>query len=187
MYMLLNYWQMFKYIRAADDIFDITRNLPYWLWDHIRLLYNQENKKFEVLSQWKYQVTTNFFLKFNISGQICLHWAEANLKGVAEFQNKKSRPLFTIIFKSKIVITRLKILVHYGGRSVKPLGEIWIICSFQTFFFFFFLKLNNFFFQQKNPLFKKVLKSLLDTYSGPKLCFGSRKVVWNRWGPLRTH
>ena len=29
-----------------------------------------------------------------------LHWAAATLKGLGEFQNKKSRPLFAIIFKS---------------------------------------------------------------------------------------
>ena len=31
------------------------------------------------------------------SGQIFLNWAAATLKGLGEFQNKKSRPLFTII------------------------------------------------------------------------------------------
>ena len=36
---------------------------------------------------------------FGHSGQIFLHWAAATLKGLGEFQNKKSRPLFTIIFK----------------------------------------------------------------------------------------
>ena len=35
------------------------------------------------------------------------------VKSGLEFQNrKKSRPLFTIIFKSKMVILRLEILVH---------------------------------------------------------------------------
>ena len=34
------------------------------------------------------------------------------VKGLAEFQNKDSRPLFTIIFKSKMSISRLEILVH---------------------------------------------------------------------------
>ena len=33
--------------------------------------------------------------KFGHSGQIFLHWAAATLKGLGEFQNKKSRPLFT--------------------------------------------------------------------------------------------
>ena len=38
--------------------------------------------------------------QFGHSGQIFLHWAAATaLKGLGEFQNKKSRPLFTIIFK----------------------------------------------------------------------------------------
>jgi hypothetical protein len=34
--------------------------------------------------------------QFGHSGQIFLHWAAAALK--SEFQNKKSRPIFTIIF-----------------------------------------------------------------------------------------
>ena len=37
--------------------------------------------------------------QFGHSGQIFLHWAAATLKGLSEFQNKKSRPLFTVIFK----------------------------------------------------------------------------------------
>ena len=37
--------------------------------------------------------------QFGHSGQIFLHWAAATLKGLGEFQNKKSKPLFTIIFK----------------------------------------------------------------------------------------
>ena len=39
--------------------------------------------------------------QFSLSGQIFLHWAAVTLKGLSEFQNKKSRPLFTIIFKLK--------------------------------------------------------------------------------------
>ena len=37
--------------------------------------------------------------QFGHSGQIFWHWAAATLKGLGEFLNKKSRPLFTIIFK----------------------------------------------------------------------------------------
>jgi hypothetical protein len=37
--------------------------------------------------------------QFSLSGQIFLHWAAATLKGLGEFQNKNSRPLFIIIFK----------------------------------------------------------------------------------------
>ena len=37
--------------------------------------------------------------QFSHSGQIFSHWAAATLKGLGELQNKKSRPLFTIIFK----------------------------------------------------------------------------------------
>jgi hypothetical protein len=37
--------------------------------------------------------------QFGHSGQIFLHWAAATLKGLGEFQNIKSRPLFSIIFK----------------------------------------------------------------------------------------
>ena len=40
-------------------------------------------------------------LFFGRSGQIFLHWSAATLKGLGEFQNKKSRPLFIIIFKLK--------------------------------------------------------------------------------------
>ena len=39
--------------------------------------------------------------QFGHCGQTFLHWAAATLKGLGEFQNKKSRPLFTIIFKKK--------------------------------------------------------------------------------------
>ena len=37
--------------------------------------------------------------QFGHSGQTFLHWAATTLKGLDEFQIKKSRPLFTIIFK----------------------------------------------------------------------------------------
>ena len=37
--------------------------------------------------------------QFSLSGQLFLYWAAATLKGLSEFQNKKSKPLFTIIFK----------------------------------------------------------------------------------------
>ena len=50
--------------------------------------------------------------QFGHSWQIFLYWAAASLKGLGEFQNKMSRPLFTFIFNQKIVITRLEILVH---------------------------------------------------------------------------
>ena len=55
--------------------------------------------------------------QFSLSGQIFLHWAAATLKGHVEFQNNFFRPLFTIIFKPKMVISRLKILVTYSSRS----------------------------------------------------------------------
>ena len=51
--------------------------------------------------------------QFSLSGQLFLHWAAATLKGLVEFQNKKkTRPLFTIIFNSKMVVSRSEILVH---------------------------------------------------------------------------
>ena len=50
--------------------------------------------------------------QFSPSGQIFLHWAAATLKWVGEFQNKNSRPLFTVILKSNMSISRLEILVH---------------------------------------------------------------------------
>ena len=37
--------------------------------------------------------------QFGHSGQILLHWAAATSKGLGEFQNKKSRPLFTVNFR----------------------------------------------------------------------------------------
>ena len=36
--------------------------------------------------------------QFSLSGQLFLQWAAATLKGLVEFQIKKNRPLFTIIF-----------------------------------------------------------------------------------------
>ena len=45
------------------------------------------------------EIPANLPGKFGLSGQIFLHWAAATLKGLSEFQNKKSRPLFTIILK----------------------------------------------------------------------------------------
>ena len=50
--------------------------------------------------------------QFSHSGQIFLHWAATTLKGLGEFQNKKSITLSTIIFKKKMLISRLEILVH---------------------------------------------------------------------------
>ena len=51
--------------------------------------------------------------QFSLSGQLFLHWAAATLKGLVEFQNKKkTRPLFTIIFNSKMVVSRSEILVY---------------------------------------------------------------------------
>jgi hypothetical protein len=50
--------------------------------------------------------------QFSPFGQIFLHWAAATLKGHVEFQIIFFRPLFTIIFKPKVVISRVKILVH---------------------------------------------------------------------------
>ena len=41
-----------------------------------------------------------------------LRWAAVTLKGLVQFQNKNSRPLSTIIFNSKILVSRTEILVH---------------------------------------------------------------------------
>jgi hypothetical protein len=38
------------------------------------------------------------------SGQIILHWAAAALKGLVEFKINISRPLFTIILKTRVYI-----------------------------------------------------------------------------------
>ena len=58
------------------------------------------------------EIPANLPGQFSPSGQIFLHWAAATLKGLEEFQNEKSRPLYTIIFKLKMVISRLEIFVH---------------------------------------------------------------------------
>ena len=65
------------------------------------------------------------YLQFCFSGQICLHWAAATMKGLAEFQNKNSRPLFTIFFKSKLSISRLESLAHLQN-------EFQQVCSGRT-------------------------------------------------------
>jgi hypothetical protein len=63
------------------------------------------------------------FLKFTELLQSCCCPVQKNLlrkaelacqvsRGSVNFKMKKSRPLFTIILKSKIVISRLKILFH---------------------------------------------------------------------------
>ena len=63
------------------------------------------------------EIPANLPGQFSLSGQIFLHWAVATLKGLGEFQNKNSRPLFTIIFMSKMSISRLEILVHLWNDS----------------------------------------------------------------------
>ena len=50
--------------------------------------------------------------QFSFTGQLFLHWEAATLKGLVEFQNKKTRQLFTIIFNSKMLVSRSEILVH---------------------------------------------------------------------------
>ena len=50
--------------------------------------------------------------QFSLSRQFFLHWAAATLKGLVEFQNEKTRPLFTIIFNSKMMVSWSGILVH---------------------------------------------------------------------------
>ena len=65
------------------------------------------------------EIPANMLGQFSLLGQMFLHWAAATLKGLVQFQNKKnSRPLFTIIFKPKIVLSRvfsLLILAVLGG------------------------------------------------------------------------
>jgi hypothetical protein len=51
--------------------------------------------------------------QFSLSGHLFLHWALATLKGLVKFQNeKKTRPLFTITFNSKMLVSRSEILVY---------------------------------------------------------------------------
>ena len=59
------------------------------------------------------EIPANLPGHFSPNGQIVWHLAAATLKVLGEFQNKKKyRPLFTIIFKAKMSISRLEILVH---------------------------------------------------------------------------
>ena len=52
------------------------------------------------------EVPANLPGQFSLSGQTFLHWAAATLKGQVEFQyKKKSRPLFIIIFYSKMLVS----------------------------------------------------------------------------------
>ena len=79
-----------------------------------------------------------FILKFSEPLQSCCCPMQKNLPRKAElawqvsrylsmgslnFKIKNSRPLFTIIYKSKMIISRLKILVHV-------LKEFQLVCSF---------------------------------------------------------
>ena len=50
----------------------------------------------------------------NLPRKAELAWQEqqVSLKGLVEFQIKNSRPLFTIIFKPKMLVSRPEILVH---------------------------------------------------------------------------
>ena len=66
---------------------------------------------FEIL-QAPSDLTANLPGQFSLSGQIFLHWAAATLKGLGEFQKKSSRPPFIMIFKQKMPILSLEILVH---------------------------------------------------------------------------
>ena len=50
------------------------------------------------------ELPANLSGQFSLSGQIFLHWAETTLKGLVKFQIKNSRPLFTIIFNSKMLV-----------------------------------------------------------------------------------
>ena len=44
------------------------------------------------------EIPANLPGQFRLTGQIVLLWTAATLKGLGEFQNKKSRPLFTTSF-----------------------------------------------------------------------------------------
>ena len=62
------------------------------------------------------------FLNLKSFPLILFFWVASSLsmvwKGHVGFQNKNSRSLFTIIFKPKMVISRVKILVHlYSSRA----------------------------------------------------------------------
>ena len=58
------------------------------------------------------EIPANLPGQFSLSGQIFLHCAAATLKELVGFQKKKSRPLFIIIFNSKMLVSRPEILVH---------------------------------------------------------------------------
>jgi hypothetical protein len=63
------------------------------------------------------EIPANLPGQFSLSWQIFLHWAASTLKGHVGFQNKKSRPLFTIIFKPKMVIP-LILAILAGVHSI---------------------------------------------------------------------
>ena len=50
--------------------------------------------------------------QFSLSRQLFLQGAAATLKGLVEFQIKKTRPLFNLIFNAKMLLSRCEILVY---------------------------------------------------------------------------
>ena len=105
LYMLLNYWQMFKYIRAADDIFNITRNLPYWLWDHIQLLYNQEIKIWSIKDNWNETKMFGCQMEWNdYSVNLLEHTAHSETHGAIALLNSALLSTFAFL---QIVITSI--------------------------------------------------------------------------------
>ena len=60
------------------------------------------------------KIPANLPGQFSLSGQIFLHCAgqQQLWKGSLNFKITNSRPLFTIVFKSKMSISRFEILVH---------------------------------------------------------------------------
>ena len=80
---------------------DSTQKILTEIWHHFWV--KGSRKKYFQFSWWPSEIPTNLSGQFSLSGQIFLHWAAATLKAIVEFWNIFSRPLFTIIFKPKMV------------------------------------------------------------------------------------
>ena len=92
-----------------------TQKILTEIWHHFWLKMMVKSgleKKYFEIQRWPSELPAKLPGQFSLSRQLFLHWAAATLKGLVEFQNKKTRPLFTIIFNSKMLVSRSEILVY---------------------------------------------------------------------------
>ena len=73
----------------------------------------------KIILKFQIQAPANQPGQFSLSWQIFLHWAAATLKGLVEFQNIFSRPLFTME----------NIGGGMGAPSKSTVGPIWFGCG----------------------------------------------------------